>query len=383
LHAAWHVDGFDVTLLRGLSTERELWERKLLVAGRALPLPHRSAWAAFQPPAHDDWFLTVSDPTGHPCGAATLQVASSRALPGHLLVRCERFGPGLSAGAQRAALRALVALAREQRRVLRLYVETYSIDPSERAALEAHMQTLGFTRVQQARSYEHTLLVPLEGSVESVFSSLHATARRHIRAADKHPVKLLPVEDPAYFARLDEISRETYARTGGRFDHPDWSGVVALCRREPTASRLVGLFRTDVEGPSSLLAFAWGCGHGDTVQYSRSASTRDTPLKKPLMYPVVWDLICWAKQNGARFFDFGGITVGGHGSGDPLGGISDFKRYFSERAVQVGAEWSLEPRPVQAQAAKMLGSASSLLSRMWTTAKHRADRLHTPRAADA
>ena len=373
----------NVALLRGLTPEREQWERTLLRGGRALPLPHRSSWCALQPEARDDWFLAVYDAAGQPCGAAAVQVAPSRALPGHLVLRCERFGPGLSPGAQRAALDAIVSLARSQRRVLRVRVETFAVDASERAALEDHIQSLGFVPVQPARCYEHTLLVPLDGTVDAILSSLHATARRHIRAAAKHPVRLQPIDDPAHFARLDEISRETYARTGGEYDAPDWSRVVELCRREPTASRLVGLYRTDIPGPSGLLAFAWGCGHGDHVQYSRAGSTRTTDLRMPLMYAVVWDLICWAKTSGAKFFDFGGVTVGTHDSDDRLGGISDFKRYFSERAVQVGAEWSFEPRPLQAYAAKLLSSAAGLLARAWAGATRRADRAHAPSAVSA
>ena len=72
----------------------------------------------------------------------------------------------------------------------------------------------------------------------------------------------------------------------------------------------------------------------------------------------------WAKRGGARFFDFGGVTAGSLASDDPLGGISDFKRYFTETLVQVGAEWSYEPRPGRAQAARMVKSASTMLSRM-------------------
>jgi dienelactone hydrolase len=358
----WHFDGFEVSMLRGVSPERERRERALLKAGRALPLPHRSAWATLNEPVHNDWFITASDATG-PCGAAALQVASSRALPGHVVVRCERFGPGFSPGAQRAALRALMAFAQTQRRVLRVHVETFAIDGAERDTLEADMETLGFTRTESPRCYEHTVLVSLDRDEASIFSALHRTARRHIRAADKHPVVVKPVVDPADFPRLDEISRETYERTGGTYDPPDWSRVVTLCTREPAASRLVGLYRTDVTGPRRLLAFAWACGHGDHVHYFRAASTRDTDLRMPLMYPIVWDLIRWAKQNGARHFDFGGITTGTHDSRDPLGGISDFKRYFSDQPVRVGAEWSFEPRPIQAHAARMMSSASTFLAR--------------------
>jgi hypothetical protein len=374
LSGTWRFDGFDLSLLCGLSAERSEWEQTLLGSRRALPLPHRSAWAAFQPSADDNWLMTVSDAAGRPCGAAALHVAPSRALPGHLLLRCERFGPGIAPEAQRAVLQALVSLARERRRVLRLSIEFFAIDASQRAALERHAQTLGFSQVIPMRSYEHTLVMSLEGDEQAIFASIHRNARQNVRAVEKNPVQVRPVNDPAYFPRLDQISRETYARTGGAYHPTDWGTVVALSAAEPSVSRLVGLYRTDVSGPASLLAFAWGCGHGDHAHYSRSASTRDTDLRLPLLYPVLWDLICWAKRNGARYFDLGGVTVGSLHSADPLGGISDFKRAFSKRIEQVGAEWAFEPRPIRAHAARVVSSASSYVARMLARSRPPADR---------
>ena len=371
ISGAWCFDGFAISMLPAMSPARIEWERTLFASGRALPLPHRAAWATLQSSAAEGWFLTVADASGRPCGAIALQVSRSRALPGHLGVRCERFGPGLPVSAQRAALRALVAIARQQHRVLRLHVETFAVDQEERVALERHALELGFIQIVPGRSYEHTLVVPLDGDEASIFASLHGTARRHIRAADKNPVRVALVEEPMYFARLDELSRETYARTGGEYAPADWPKIVTLGAREPGASRLVGVYRTDVVGPASLLAFAWGCAHGSHVHYSRAASTRDTDLRMPLMYPIVWDLIRWAKRGGARHFDFGGITVGSHQSADPLGGISDFKRYFSGSLVQVGAEWSLEPRVLQARAARLVSTASSFVSRVLATSRRR------------
>lgn len=362
--ATWRFGTTTISLLEGHSPERRRLEQAVLQSGRALALPHRSAWGPLERSASGSWFLFVSDSSDGSCGAVALQLSPSRALPGHLIVRCERFGPGVAVRARKAVLQALVALVRQRRRVLRLSIETFAIDPVERAELEAHMRGLGFDRVGNARCYEHTLLVSLAPDEEAIFAALHRTARRHVRAVGKNPVEIRIIDDPACFDRLDELSRETYGRTGGSYDPPDWSKVVALSAQEPSASRLVGLFRTDIDGPASLLAFAWGCGHGDHVHYSRAASTRNTDLRMPLMYPVVWDLICWGKRNGARHFDFGGITSGGHETDDPLGGISDFKRYFSEHAEQVGAEWSLEPRAVQAQAASVVTALSSVASRV-------------------
>ena len=380
----WRIDGFEMALLRGPSPAREQFERRLLDIGRPLPLPHRAAWAPLQQAATESWFLAIADAEGRPVGGAAIQVARSRALPGHLIARSERFGPGVPAAAQRAALEALATLAREQRRIIRLSVETFAIDPEERAQLEGHARSLGFSRVEEPRSYEHTLLVALDGDETSIFASIHKTARQNVRAADKNPVQVRPIDDPAFFDRLDELSRETYDRTGGRYDPADWARIVALSAAHPSASRLVGLFRTDRTGPASLLAFAWGCGHGDHAHYSRAASTRNTDLRMPLMYPVVWDLIRWARANGARHFDFGGVTLGNQHSADPLGGISDFKRYFSRHLEQVGAEWSLEPRPLQARAARLVSAASMFLSRIASRSRRTAAvALTRPAAATA
>jgi hypothetical protein len=357
-----HQD-YQIELIRGINPERAHWERTLAEAGLPLPLPQRMAWAGLHP-GQDSWLLLLRDAAGQVCGGAGLQVARSRALPGHLLLRCERFGPGLSPAAQEAALHAITALARRNRRVLRAYVETYSPDPEQRSEMAEVARQLGFSQLQPSRCYEQTLLVDLTPDEDTVFANLHATARRHIRAAAKHPVEVRAITDPADFARMDEIYQETFARTGVTQQPQDWGALVELCRQEPAASRLVGLYRTDQQGPQALLAFAWGCGHGDHIHYSRAASTRDTDLKIPLMYPVVWDLIRWGKSNGAVFFDFGGVTAGSYDSEDRLGGISDFKRYFSKQVVEVGAEWAYEPRSLQMHAANVMSSASGWLSRL-------------------
>lgn len=363
-HETWRFDGFELSLLRGLSPERDRWERQLIGAGVPLPLPHRASWALLQPRSHENWLLCVRDSAGQPVGAAAVHVAPSRALPGHKLLRVERFGHGFPADAYRAALHVLISLARREPRVLRLYVESFAIDAAPRELLERELETLGFARMKAPRCYEDTLVLSLEGDEDAIFASLHRTGRQNIRSAAKRPIRIQPIVDPAEFSRLDEISVETFARTGGKYDPPDWSRIVALCDREPRASRLVGLYRTDVAGPAGLLAFARACGHGDHAHYASSGSTRAVEGNIPLIYPLLWDLILWAKRSGARFFDFGGVTAGNQESDDRLGGISDFKRRFTKQLAHVGAEWSFEPRPMHAHAARMVQSASSLVSRV-------------------
>jgi hypothetical protein len=360
---SWRFDGFEVFLLRSVSAEWEEFERELVDQGVPLPLPHRIAWARTQPVSQRSWLLGVRDRPVRSCGAVVLQVAPSRALPGHLLLRVERFGPGVPAAARNAVLHVIAAIARRHSRILRVYIEPFIPDATERAAFEHTVSSLGFTRLPSSRSYERTLVLPLDRDEESILASFHRTARQNIRSIHKHPVRIAPIADASDFARLDELSTQTFARTGGRYDPVAWQRLVDLNRDAPSLSRLVGLYRTDVSGPESLVAFSWACAHGDHAHYSSSGSTRVTDRRIPLLYPLLWDMIRWARDNGARWFDFGGVTAGSQDSDDPLGGISDFKRYFTDQVVEIGGEWSLEPRPMRAKAARIVGSASRLLAR--------------------
>jgi lipid II:glycine glycyltransferase (peptidoglycan interpeptide bridge formation enzyme) len=151
------------------------------------------------------------------------------------------------------------------------------------------------------------------------------------------------VTQDVYAARMNELLQETFSRTGGHVPERDWSARIKLSADHPDISRIIGLFRTDVEGPESLIAYAWGCHSGDHVYYSEAASTRETgDIKVPMAYALMWDLILWSKRTGADWFDMGGVTRGTHEGDDPLGGISDFKRYFSKEIVRVREEWILD-----------------------------------------
>jgi hypothetical protein len=345
----------------GASEEREACEGALVAAGFPLPLPHRSAWGRLKA-SDDSWFLAVRDAGGPRAGFA-VAVSRSRALPGHLILRAERFGPGLAGRFRDLAVASLVRLAAANPSVLRVHVETFARADADREALEAALAAHRFRRVDEPRRYARTVAVDLQPDEESILASFHAKTRRDIRAAAKHPVRLAPIRDADAVGRMDELYRETMTRTGGEAKSRDWGAVIALSRDYPDLSRLVGLFRTDGGDPDALLAFAWGCGHGDHAHYDAAASTRRTELKVPLAYPLVWDLMCWAKRHGARWFDFGGVTEGHLGSDDRLGGISDFKRYFSKEVVAVGGEWLLEPHWVRAQLARAVSAGAAALAR--------------------
>jgi len=356
---------FRAEVLRNGSAEREACERALASAGIRLPLLHRAGWTRARRGV-ESLLVALRSATGDWAGAFGVHAAASRALPGFRLLRVERFGEALSRGVWAAAVRALADVATRVPRVLRLSVEVFSRDGETRARLCDLLAQAGFARAATTRNWDRTLALDLQQSENGLLASFSPTARRAIRSVAKLPVEVRLIDDGRLHDRLDALSLESFARTGARYQALwDWVGVVDLSRRLPDASRLVGLFRTDRDGPEALIGFAWGVWNGESVSYFAGASSRPSDLHRvAIVHPLFWDLILWAKRAGATWFDLGGVTAGTVTSGDPLGGISDFKRLFSKETVDVAEDWVLEPRALPARLAGLVSTGAAWLSRV-------------------
>lgn len=355
-------DDLIVEWSRALNGERLQCEEELLSVGYSLPLEHRTAWARYRSPA-ESWFMPIRRADGALAAGFAVEVGLSRSLPGHVVLRAARFGQAWPADVREAGVAALEAMALRDPRVLRLHVELFVTNPEARAELERDLFARGFRAVADPRRYPQTVAIDLRPSEEDILASFSGTARRHIRAVRKHPVSIRAIDDVKWASRMNDIYVETMQRTDGGSRRREWNRCIGFANEHPELSRLVGLYRTDACGADSLLSFAWGCLHGDYVHYDAAASTRQTDLRMPLGYALVWDLCVWAKQRGATWFDFGGITAGHHGSDDRLGGISDFKRGFSSNVVSLGGEWVLEPRPLRARMARAVSSSAAWWTR--------------------
>lgn len=328
-------------------------ERDLAAREVGLPLGHRAAWR--EADLARGWLVSARE-AGAPAAAIFVERRPTRALPLHFVARAERVGAAVSLPGLLAALSAAAEAAIRANDVLRLEIATFHRDPAVRAALGDHLAALGFVRSEAMQSYRDTAAVDLGPREDALFAGFHRTARRHIRAVDKNPVALATVE-PRHAAAVEALVRETRARTGGHYTHKPWARLIAFGRDNPSLMRWTGLFH---ETSGELLAFASGHLHGDHATYADAGSTRRDDVKLPMGYGLVWDLMRWAKREGASWFDFGGITEGSHGDGrDPVGGISDFKRYFQGEQLEVGDEWILEPRPLRAKLAGMISTVAA------------------------
>lgn len=340
----WTVqrEGYGIEVLRGHGVEFRRREAELLGQGVAVPFGSRLAATSlreFTPSV----FVAILNSVDRCVGGFAVQARPAQFLPGHRLLRIEQFGSSIPIDAADAVIGCIVDWVRNEGRVLRLSVDVFSFDGNRRQTLARMLDEHGFRRAKRANGYTETLVIDLARSEDELFKSLHHSARRKIRQLEKHPLVICPVADVALSQRMNQLLHETYQRTGGSIPTRDWAARIELSRNNPELSRIVGLFRTDMTGPESLLAYAWGCHGGDHVFYSEAASTRDTGEQRiALAYGVMWDLILWAKRTGARVFDLGGVTRGTLTDEDPLGGISDFKRYFSQEVVQVREEWILD-----------------------------------------
>jgi len=352
-------------VLRDRVAEWESCERALATLGVRLPLPHRAIWRLARR-GSEPLFLALRTSDGRCAGGFGIHAAPSRAFPGFRVLRIERFGEAVPRTLWATAVDALTQVARQEPRVLRLTVEVFSRAAQTRAGIAELLQQAGFVRAATTRNWGTTFALDLQPSEDELFGSFSPTVRRAIRSVAKLPVQVRSIDDRRSASRLDALSSEAFARTGARYQEVwDWEGVIELSRRAPDASRLVGLFRTDREGPEALLGFVWGWWNGESVSYFAGASSRPSDLQGVgIVHPLFWDLIVWAKGTGATWFDLGGATAGTAGSGDPLGGISEFKRRFSTQTVDVAEDWVLEPHAVPARVAALVSTGAAWLRRV-------------------
>jgi hypothetical protein len=349
-----------VSLLPRIGSEREQLERELERSGLRPHLFDRMAWNRHRT-FGEPWLLVIRDEFGVCRGAVSLAAYRSRALPGHFIVRAERCGALLPSELSQAAAAGLRAVA-QSRRVLRLTVELFARDIGERALFAAALADQGFTRMAQPHHYDITLRVDLTPSEAEILGSFSRMARRHIKNLAESEFELRVITDPRYVSRLDALADEAMHRTGGDSLDYEHRAMIELSRTSPELSRLVGIFRRGDADPQSLVAYAWGGVHGDYSGYDAGAASRIPGTKLGFSYPLLWDLMCWAKGHGANWFDMGGVSGGGLESDDPVGGISDFKRYFSKDTARVAEDWMLEPHPSRLAVARVVSAGAHWVS---------------------
>ena len=339
-------------------------EAALDSASFPLPLPSRVAWGRhFGASAHK--LAIAVDASGQVLAAVGLELTRTHALPGYHILRVHAFGDPYATTVGENLLAEIARYAVAHGKVLRVVVELECRAESGRELLRRALVSLGFRQGRAERIPARTLAIDLARGEDEILTSFKGSTRHKVRKGVRHGLQLAPLIDPAYSARMNALLAETFARTGGYISRMNWEAIMTICRELPHRSRLVGVFLGSGRAPDELLAYAWGTHHGERALYDISASTRNPEVRLPLLYPALWDLIAWAKREGAIWFDMNGITEGTSDSDDPLGNISDFKRGFGGKEIALGEEWIYEPSVLKASVANLASDAARRVSRLF------------------
>lgn len=357
--AAMH--GFRVCAVR--AADRKQCEEAIASAGLPLPLHDLIVWHSRGPGPRSTLCL-IHDDEGRLRGAFAVQRYPSNALPFHAFLRVEHLGEAVPEGSEPAVAASLRHLAQRTPRVLRLAVEVHDRDRARRLRIGAALRAAGFMRRDDVRMYQHTLAIDLTMSEEDLLATFSARARRELRRAGKFPLGVVELDGNLHVPVLDELLRETFERTGGAAPVQHWGKLTALAKAAPTRLRLFGMTLAEEGTAPRLVAFARIVRHGTFAVYETAASTRLADRRVPMMYPIIWESLAWARDTGATWFDFGGVTAGtSDTTEDPVGGISEFKRNFGGELLEVGEDWSLDVAPVRERLAGSLGRAVAALRR--------------------
>lgn len=340
-------------------------ESGLHAAGIPLPLYHRWAWAESHTSSSRKFqLITIDDADGLPVGAFALQIDRSRTLPGHVFWQVQRFGEGLPERSWPGLAARLHSLAQNDTRILKVSVRIFA--RQQRDQIAAAFARHSFSPLDHPHSYRHTLTLDLTPPEDELLASLHKTARKNLRETEKAGISVHPLTNERYAARIQTLQAEALRRTGGNTEPLKGEAILRLSREHPDLSRIIGLFASPEDtSPESLVGFAWGCMHTTHAEYRAAGTSRIPGRNLAISYPLLWDLILWARRHGATWFDFGGVTI----ETGELQGISDFKRYFSRQVEEVGEEWALVPNPRRLRLATLAGDGARVAASLVKRAK--------------
>ncbi|MHA6795974.1 lipid II:glycine glycyltransferase FemX [Pseudonocardia bannensis] len=147
-----------------------------------------------------------------------------------------------------------------------------------------------------------TLRIDLEKTEEELFRNANATLRRWTKRWAAHGVSVRQ-GDESDIPKLAELVHITAAHQGFK---PFSSSYLCTMYQELAAAGHMVLFAGEVDGRTVAIDGLTGCGgvlHARLGGFDRSAEA----TRLNVTSAVQWRAIQWAKENGYRWFDLGGI----------------------------------------------------------------------------
>lgn len=259
----------------------------------------------------------------HPLGRTSLYVP-----------RGPIIDPHLSLNDYRVAAKTVLSTLRESAR--RLKTDFLRIEsPLQHASPSSNVFGVirGWKQVKPNQP-DATLLLDLTKDESTLLTELHQKTRYNLNLAKRKGVTVRIANDELSVTAFLDLSHETASRDGITL-HPDsyYRTMLAVLKKEGMAE----LFLTEWSG--KILVANIVVRYGDTATYLHGASSgEDRNVMAPFL--AQWEQIRWAKQRGARWYDFWGIAPPGADEHHPWAGITRLKRGFGgiERQYMAGCE---------------------------------------------
>lgn len=255
-------------------------------------------------------------------------------------------GPVIPESATREELGAFLSECRARLGTITQRALFYRIEPRVRGAhVKTHIEANAFSGVlgQRVRSLNPatSFVVDLTGSADEVFERFHKKTRYNVRLAERHAVVVRGGTEQDIPVFLD-LMRETAKRDG--FVGHDDRYVRTVCGALMQSG--CGKLRV-AECLGKPLAVNLEVLCGDTVMYLYGASSSED-REKMAAYALQWSAIFAARQEGVRWYDFGGGNP--ERETDPeyrpsWEGITRFKERWGAQRVQELGTFDLVAHP--------------------------------------
>lgn len=179
------------------------------------------------------------------------------------------------------------------------------------------------TRSRQAPA---TRLIELSEPLDALRARLHPKTRYNINVAERGGVTVRAHRDPKAVERFLELLPTTAERHGIGAHAPSYYRSMA----DRLGSGMFTTFTADLEGRTIAANLVVRFAGTATYVHGASDYTERSAMAPHLLQ---WHQIRWAKEQGERFYDFGGVAPL-HATVHPLAGISRFKAGFGGHVVE-------------------------------------------------
>ncbi len=172
---------------------------------------------------------------------------------------------------------------------------------------------------------EHTVIIDLENSLDTLLSNMRRQTRYEVRRADKLKIKV----DSGNSAELFQEFHETQSQTAARqhFIPPNLQTLMA--EREAFGKNAMIYVAKTAEGEP--IAYGLILIDGDEAEYYEAAST-DLNRKLPGAYALQWQVMKDLKKRGVKRYNLWGIAPAGQPH-HRYAGVTTFKTGFGGEVV--------------------------------------------------